>query len=85
MSQEVLQFAKDFINNKITGDEFANPYQEKWKAERDKGLLAKDPAELNEKLSTLFCLADQYNPDLYRHYSEFSASELKKRVSELLK
>ncbi|WP_275554925.1 colicin immunity domain-containing protein [Mixta sp. Marseille-Q2659] len=85
MSQALLQLAKDFIAGKMTADEFADPYQEKWKAERDSGLSGKDPAELNEKLSTLFCLADQYNPEQDCHYSEFDANELKKRVSELLK
>ncbi|MGD8162648.1 colicin immunity domain-containing protein [Pantoea sp. FN0307] len=85
MSQELLQFAKEFVNGKMTADAFADPYQEKWKSERDNSLLAKDPAELNEKLSALFCLADQYNPEQDRHYSEFDADELKKRVSELLK
>lgn len=84
MSHDLLQFAKEFVVGNISADEFVGLYQEKWKAERDKGLLAKDETELNEKLSTLFCLADQYNPDQDRHYSEFDADELKKRASDLL-
>ncbi|MCZ4061272.1 colicin immunity domain-containing protein [Pantoea sp. LMR881] len=84
MSQSLLQFAKDFVAGKISAEQFADPYQAKWKAERDSGALSKDPSALNEKLSTLFCLADQYNPETDRHYSEFDAEELKKRVKNLL-
>ena len=85
MSKELLKFAEDFVEGKMTADEFADSYQARWKAERDSGLLIKDVSELNEKLSTLFCLADQYNPDSDRHYSEFGAVELKKRIRELLR
>lgn len=84
MSTKLLEFAKSFVAGKISADEFADPYQAKWKAERDAGLLANDPAALNEKLSSLFCLADQYNPEEDRHYSEFDAAELKSRVSKLI-
>lgn len=34
---------------------------------------------------TLLCLADHYNREPDRHYSEFSTVELKKRIRELLK
>lgn len=84
MSQELLDFAKDFVDGKFTADEFADPYQQKWKDESQKGLLAKDDKDLGEKLSTLFCLADQYCPDEDRHYSEYDGDELKRRVIELL-
>ncbi|MCZ4061154.1 colicin immunity domain-containing protein [Pantoea sp. LMR881] len=42
MSQSLLQFAKDFVAGKISAEQFADPYQAKWKAERDSGALSKD-------------------------------------------
>ncbi|MCU5772839.1 colicin immunity domain-containing protein [Erwiniaceae bacterium BAC15a-03b] len=84
MSQKLLQFVKDYADGNITADQFADSYQVQWKAERDSGRLAEDLAELNEKLSTIFCLADQYNPEPDRHYSEYGADELLRQVKQIL-
>ncbi|EIT00871.1 bacterial self-protective colicin-like immunity family protein, partial [Yersinia pestis PY-89] len=42
---------------------FANAYIEFWRIERDQRICLKDNEKLNECLSSIFCLADLYNPD----------------------
>ncbi|MBS0970410.1 colicin [Chimaeribacter arupi] len=84
MSHELLKFAKRFVSGEISADSFADPYQAMWKREGNNGLLLQDDPALSEKLSTIFCLADQYNPDSDRHPSEFGADELKKRIEDVI-
>jgi hypothetical protein len=84
MSAELLDFAKSFVEGVTSADNFADPYQAKWKAEGENGKLEKDSFIVSEKLSTIFCLADQYNPDDDRDRDEFDAAELKARVKAIL-
>jgi len=71
MSQKLLTFARSFINGEISAVDFADPYQMLWKAEGENG-------------DSIFCLADQFNPDDDRDKDEFDADELKARVRAVL-
>lgn len=84
MSQKLLTFARSFINGEISAGDFADPYQMLWKAKGENGDLQKDNAQDSEKCSTIFCLADQFNPDDDRDKDEFDADELKARVRSVL-
>ncbi|RJT51282.1 colicin immunity domain-containing protein [Rahnella variigena] len=84
MSQKLLTFARSFINGEISAEDFADPYQMLWKAEGDNGDSLKDNFQDSEKCSTIFCLADQFNPDDDRDKDEFDADELKARVRAVL-
>lgn len=56
----------------------------KWKAERDNNLLGKDEDNLSELLSSVFCVADMYNPDNDREEYEFDDEQLRKEINKLM-
>ena len=85
MSVTVLALAKSFKNNRLSANEFANPFMELWKFERDINLLQKDDDDLSECLSSIFCLADLYNPDSDRDDYELDETQLRTKISELIK
>ena len=84
MSQKLLAFARTFTDDQISAVDFADPYQMLWKAEGENGDLQKDNAQDSQKCSTIFCLAEQFNPDDDRDKDEFDADELKARVRAVL-
>ncbi|MBF7956864.1 colicin immunity domain-containing protein [Rahnella victoriana] len=84
MSQKLLAFARSFTDDQISAVDFADPYQMLWKAEGENGDSLKDNFQDSEKCSTIFCLADQFNPDDDRDKDEFDADELKARVRAVL-
>ncbi len=84
MSTTVLALAKSFSTERLTADEFANSYMELWKFERDIDLLQKDEDSLNECLSSIFCLADLFNPNADREEYELDEQQLRVRVIELI-
>ncbi len=82
MSTTILEFARSFVNGRLTADQFVDSYQELWKIERDNKRLLDDPDELSECLSTIFCLADLYNPESDREEYELSEDQLLQKVDE---
>ncbi len=83
MSSTILTFARSFVDGRLTADEFANSFVELWKIERDSGLLRQDPFNVSELLSSAFCLADLYNPDVSRDAHELSGDQLREKISAL--
>lgn len=84
MSQSLKCYINSFIAKDISANCFADSYMTKWKSERDNGLLGKDDDNLSELLSSVFCLADMYNPDDDREEYEFSDEQLWDEVNKLL-
>ncbi|WBW59209.1 colicin immunity domain-containing protein [Klebsiella electrica] len=84
MSQELKNYIDSFIAKNISADHFADDYMMKWKAERDNNLLGKDDENLSELLSSVFCLADMYNPDDDRDEYEFNDDQLWDEVKKLI-
>ncbi|BBA34940.1 colicin D [Methylocaldum marinum] len=84
MSVTILEFARSFVDERLSADEFANCYLELWKIERDNNLLQQDDDKLSECLSSIFCLADQYNPDHDRDEHELDAVQLREEVAKLI-
>ena len=84
MSMTILAFAVSFSKQRLSATEFANAYIELWKIEGDKNILQKDEDELSECLSTIFCLADLYNPDADRDDYELNEDELRTKVKQLI-
>lgn len=56
----------------------------KWKGERDSNLLKQDNDNLSELLSSVFCVADMYNPDNDREEYEFNDEQLWNEVNNLM-
>lgn len=84
MSLELIQLAKKFADGGLSANAFADPYIAKWSAERDANKLKDDNANVSECASTIFILADCYNPDLDRRKSELDEAGLKAEVKATL-
>lgn len=84
MSKELLIFVSNFIESKENPKNFVDFYIRSWKVERDKGLLGADTPEISEALSTIFCLADMYNPDQDRAEYELDDKSLRSAIKEAL-
>lgn len=84
MSITVLALAKSFSTERLTAEEFSNSYMELWKFERDSDLHQEDADNLNECLSSIFCLADLFNPDADREEYELDEDQLRAKVTELI-
>lgn len=85
MSVTILEFAKSYVQGRLTADEFANSYLELWKIERDNDFLQNDNSKLSECLSSIFCLADLYNPEPDREEYELDSEQFKAEVTNTIK
>lgn len=84
MSMVLSKFAESFVNERLTADIFADAYMELWKIERDLGLVAQDTGMLSQVNSTIFLMADLYNPESDRDDYEFDEEELRLNVKQEL-
>lgn len=84
MSKKLIDFARNFIASNIDADEFADPYIAMWKAERNARQLTIDGPDVDEASSSLFCLADSYNPDVRREEYELDDNALRAGVKATL-
>lgn len=84
MSFELKNYIDKFLAKEITVDEFSDNYMSMWRQERNNSLLGKDDANLNELLSSAFCVADMYNPDGAREQYEFDEDKLRDEISKLV-
>ncbi|ATE62068.1 colicin immunity domain-containing protein [Thauera sinica] len=86
MSSILLEFAKSFVADRLSGKVFSEAYIELWKIERDKNLLQEDAPLLSECLSSIFCAADMYCEDaISREEHEFDSDQLKAEISRLIR
>jgi hypothetical protein len=86
MSRALYEFAKRFADGEIRADVFADAFIERWKQQRDSGPhpRAEDDDEMSERLSTIFCLADLYNPEADRADYELDEFRLRSEVRKAL-
>ncbi|MBW9398686.1 colicin immunity protein [Leclercia sp. EC_58] len=84
MNQSLKKYIDAFLAKEISADIFADSYMMKWKSERDNNLLGKDDDNLSELLSSVFCVADMYNPDDDRDQYEFDDEQLRKEINKLM-
>ncbi len=84
MSVVILEFAKSFIKERLSAEVFADAYIELWRIERDNHILLKDDERLSECLSSIFCLADLYNPEPDREEYELDDKQLYDQVLQLI-
>jgi len=84
MSEALFKLAKEFVSGGISPGAFVEAFADGWREERDSGLLVKDDDVLSEKLSTIFCFADLYNPDEDREEYEYDANKLKSEVEKVV-
>ncbi len=84
MSEVIFKFTKSFINERLSAEVFANAFMELWKIERDTGIAKEDSPCLSDCLSSIFCLADMYNPNSDREEYELDEDMLRDRVYQLI-
>jgi hypothetical protein len=84
MSAQLYEFAKRFAAGGLSAEEFADPFMERWKQERDASTGLGDLDDVSERLSSIFCLADLYNPMPDRKEYELDADGLRGAVSRVL-
>jgi hypothetical protein len=85
MSEALLIFARRFVRGDLDAPSFTDAYIQQWKVERDSGLLISDDAQVSEALSSIFCLADLFNPDHDRAQYEFDEVRLRSKVAKNLR
>ncbi len=84
MSATIFEFARSFVKGRLSPEEFVNGYQELWKIERDNKKLLEDSDALSECLSSIFCLADLYNPAKNKEEYELDEEQLKNKILEIM-
>jgi hypothetical protein len=85
MSEQLLSLARGFVAGVTHPTDFADKYIDVWKAERDSGRLLEDSPALSAALSSIFCLADLYNPADDRESYEFDENQLRGEIERVLK
>ncbi len=85
MSQDLTTFARMFAEGSVSADDFASDFLDRWKNERDDGRLLADPPEVSEALSSIFCLADLYNPQSDREEYEYDEPKLRQEIKAVLR
>lgn len=85
MSITILEFANSFVKGRVPAATFVDAFSELWKIERDGKILQNDDEQLSERLSTIFCLVDLFNPGEEKETYELNAMQLRGKISALLK
>lgn len=85
MSEELFSIVKTFVEMKGNPEDFVDKFIDEWKRERDNGKGLADPPKLSEVLSSIFCLADMFNPGDDRESYELDERKLRLGIEEILK
>jgi hypothetical protein len=85
MSDKLLTFTKAFLSMESDAETFVDEFIDQWKQERDSGTSLFDDPQINEALSSIFCLADMFNPDDDRESYEFDEPKLKSEIEKVLR
>lgn len=80
MSKQLLNLVKQFLRGDTPVAEFVDSYIDAWRSERDSGAILEDDPVTSEKLSSIFCVADLYNPENDREKYEFDEGQLRNEV-----
>ncbi|WAC71210.1 colicin immunity domain-containing protein [Roseateles sp. SL47] len=84
MSDLLLRMAKAFVDNKIEPSSFVEDYIIQWKRERDCGEGLLDSPQMSEVLSSIFCIADMFNPNEDKEDYEFDADQLRHEIGRVI-
>jgi Bacterial self-protective colicin-like immunity len=84
MSLYLLELAEKFIEHNLSSEEFVEKFTMQWREERDSGSTLLDDDNLSEKLSTIFCFSDLYNPDDDREDYEYDEYRLRTEIKNLM-
>lgn len=85
MSMDLINLARRFSNSVVSAEAFADTYIAQWSNERDTDRLKHDETNISECASSIFVLADSFNPDASRRESELDEKHLKLEVQSTLR
>ena len=84
MSLELIDLAKKLLNGEIASQRFSDEYIKTWNNELDTNILKDDADNLSECASTIFILADSFNPESDRSEGELDENGFKAEVKATL-
>ncbi|WP_368540818.1 colicin immunity domain-containing protein [Enterobacter soli] len=84
MSYLLIEFARSFGSGRLSAVAFADAYMELWRIERDSKNILNYDVNVSECLSSIFCVADMYNPDDDRDQYEFDEEQLRNEINKLI-
>lgn len=84
MSMELIDLAKKLLNGEIASQRFSDEYIKIWNNELDTNILKDDTDNLSECASTIFILADSFNPESDRSEGELDENGFKAEVKATL-
>ncbi|WP_110971866.1 colicin immunity domain-containing protein [Pseudomonas huaxiensis] len=84
MSMNLIELAKSFLNEGLSAQAFSDTYIASWRRERNANILKDDAPGVSECASTIFILADCFNPDADRTEGEVDENGLKIEIREVL-
>lgn len=85
MNITILEFARSFVDGRLSANEFANAYMELWKIERDNNILQEYSSDIDGCLSSIFCSADLYSSDSDKEEYELDEEGLRTQVRNFLR
>ena len=85
MSEALVTFAKNFLHSNSDPLVFSEEFIHQWKRERDIGIFVADDPKISEVLSSIFCLADLFNPDVDRETYEIDERKLRDEIERLMR
>ena len=84
MSYLHVDFARSFGSGRLSALVFVEAYMELWRIERDNKNILNYDENVSECLSSIFCVADMFNPDDDREEYEFDGEQLRKEIKKLM-
>jgi len=85
MSERPPAFVKAFFGSESDPGDFADEFISQWRHERDTKVSLSDAPKVSEALSSIFCLADMFNPNDDREDYEFDEPKLRLEIEEVLR
>lgn len=83
MSKKLFALVDEFLSKKSDPQAFVDTFMRAWKTERDNGTALDDHPRLSEALSSVFAMADMYNPEADRASYEFDEARLRREIAAL--
>jgi hypothetical protein len=84
MTADLLEMARRFVAGSISAEQFVDAFIDRWMAERDDDAYKNDLYEIGGRLSSIFCLADLFNPSSDRKEYELDEARLREEVRKLI-
>ncbi len=84
MSSNLLNLVNQFLIHEIEPQKFVDEYISLWQLERGEEWLTLNSPDMQQKLSSIFCLADMFNGEDDRDENEFDEDRLRYEIKREL-